>query len=674
VTPAPPPAPLAAAPAATVAPPPPAPEVEPESEPEPEPLGPAIAAPPAPPPSPFAPRGQGSLDLGASGSGVASAAPAASAAPGDWVARLHEVRARALHGLGIVPVADGDDPRRATLVGLALGARDGVACYVPLAHEGGGNLDAQRVRDWLFPALADPTVPKVALDLKRAAHVLEGFGLALEGFDLDLRLASFLLDPERDHGLEALARDALGIALPAFEPRALAGARPASKLRPSFAALAPETVAAAALPAAAALFPLAAMLEAQLEAQSEHALYETLERPLLPVLLAMERAGVALDRGVLEAQRDRLGAEIARLEAELRALAGGEVNLDSGPQVARVLFETLKLKPGRRTKTGFSTDQAVLESLAPLHPFPARLLEYRTLTKLRSTWLDALPQQIDPRDGRVHTTFDPAGAATGRLSSSNPNLQNIPIRTEVGRAIRRAFVAAPGATLVGADYSQIELRVMAHLSGDPRLIEAFTSGEDVHAATARRVFRLGPGPVPAELRARAKVVNFGVMYGMGARSLAQQMGIALADAEAFIRDYFAVYARVREYLDATLEEARRRGYVTTLLGRRRPLPGLDSLHGGERSNAERAAINTPLQGSAADLMKLAMTRVHRALPRIGPSARLLLQVHDELLLECPAEEADAVSELVRTEMEGCYPLRVPLRVSTGTGATWFDVH
>jgi DNA polymerase-1 len=315
----------------------------------------------------------------------------------------------------------------------------------------------------------------------------------------------------------------------------------------------------------------------------------------------------------------------------------------------------------------------VLEELASVHPFPARLLEYRALAKLKSTYLDALPAAADPGDGRVHTTFEQAGAATGRLASYDPNLQNIPMRDPQGRAIRRAFIAPPGRLLVGADYSQIELRLMAHLSGDPQLIQAFRSGEDVHASTARRIFNV-EGPLDPALRARAKIVNFGIMYGMGARSLSAQMGISLEDAQEFIGHYFRVYARVREYLDQIVADARRRGYVETLLGRRRYLPELSSGSGAERSNAERAAINTPIQGSAADLMKLAMIRVRGALKRLHPSARLLLQVHDELLLECPAEEANAVAERVRAEMEGCYELAVPLAVTAGSGPSWFDVH
>jgi len=431
-------------------------------------------------------------------------------------------------------------------------------------------------------------------------------------------------------------------------------------------------VAAAAERGAAALFPIAAALRAQLESREQWALYERLEHPLIAVLADMEDAGIRLDRGVLAGQAGRAATEIARLEAELTALAGETINLNSGPQLARILFEKLKLKPGRRTKTGFSTDQAVLEELAAEHAFPARLLEYRTLTK--STYFDALPQELDPRDGRIHTTFEQAGAATGRLSSSRPNLQNIPMRSAQGREIRRAFVAAPGCLLLGGDYSQIELRVMAHLSGDAHLIEAFERREDVHESTARRIFGVGEGPLDPALRARAKVVNFGVMYGMGARSLSQQMGIGLAEAQDFIRHYFDVYSGVRDFLDRSLVEARQRGYAITLFGRRRYLSALTDANGGIRSLAERAAINTPIQGSAADLMKLAMIRVHAALKRSNPSARLLLQVHDELLLEAPESEADSVTEVLRAEMERCFPLRVPLEVSVGRGGTWLDAH
>ncbi len=610
---------------------------------------------------PQAPAMQAALDL-------FGAAEAPEANPEAIEAAVHEVRARSAHGLALVPVLDGEDPRRAPIAGLALAARDGTACYVPLAHAAGPNVARERLTEWFGLALEDRGVPLVAADAKALLHVAKRLGLKLAALDLDLRLASFLCDPGRDHALAALAADVLGEPLPALESQAGRGKRVPPSARPVA-----ELVAAGCAHARAAAL-LADALRAQVEARSQWPLYETLERPLVPVLAAMESAGIALDRAVLDAQAAQAGAEIARLEGELQALAGEPVNLQSGPQISKLLFERFGLKPAGKTASGaLSTRSDVLEDLAHEHPFPKLLLEYRALAKLKSTYLDALPLEIDPADGRVHTTYDQAGAATGRLSSSSPNLQNIPIRTPQGRSIRRAFEASPGATLVGADYSQIELRVMAHLSHDPQLIDAFRGGEDVHASTARRVFGV-TGDLDPALRARAKIVNFGVMYGMGARSLSAQMEIPLAEAQEFIAHYFRVYARVREYLDGTVEEARRRGYVETLLGRRRYLPGLQSTHGGERANAERAAINAPIQGTAADLVKLAMIRVHAALRRRHPGARLLLQVHDELLFECPESDAAAVAQTVRAEMEGCLALDVPLVVSVGVGRTWFDVH
>ncbi len=581
--------------------------------------------------------------------------------------RVHAVRARALHGLAVVPVAHGDSPLRSKLVGVAFAARNGDHCYVPLAHESGANVDADRLRAWFGAILADPNVEKVAHDWKRTLHELAGAQVGVASPSFDVRLGSFLCDPQRNHSLEALAADVLGVGLDAMEGPLVRG-RP----RTGPASLSVSVAAHRAGLHAAALFPLADALRAQLEAREQWKLYTQLEHPLIAVLVAMERAGVALDASVLTTMSSDMARELATLETRLFTLAGEQLNLASGPQLGRVLFEKLGLPTGRKTKTGWSVDSDVLEGLASQHEFPRLLLEWRTLSKLKSTYADTLPLAMDPRDGRVHTTFDQAGAATGRLASLDPNLQNIPIRTPQGRAIRRAFVAAPGCVLVGADYSQIELRVLAHLSGDASLVEAFQAGEDVHAATARRIFKLS-GDIPPEFRARAKVVNFGVLYGMGARSLAQQMGLELKDAKEFIDTYFTVYAGVRRYLDSTVEEARTRGWVATLLGRRRYLPELRSTHGGERSFAERAAINTPIQGSAADLVKLAMLSVHRSLAR-STGSRLLLQVHDELLVECPEGEAEAVTALVRREMEGCYPLSVPLTVSVGTGHTWFDVH
>lgn len=623
---------------------------------------PTIAPPAAPLPALLSGGAQGDLFAAAAEAGAEGGVSL-----DDLAARVHEVRARGLHGVAVVPVASGEDPRNAALVGLAIASRDGRTAYLPLAHESGPNFSIEQVRSWLGPLLADATAGKVAHDLKRDTHTLAAHNLPLAGGAFDLHLGSFLCDPSRSHSLESLARDVLGVELPPLEA-VVARGRP----RTGPSAVPVAAAAAAAERHAAACFPLAEALRAQLEAREQWSLYTALEHPLIDVLVAMERSGIALDAGVLATQSAAAGEEMAALEKQLHELAGEPINLASGPQLGRILFEKLGLPTGRKTKTGWSTDSEVLEGLAPSHEFPRLLLEWRALAKLKSTYLDALPLTVDRADGRVHTTFEQTGAATGRLASLNPNLQNIPVRTPLGRAIRRAFVAAPNCVLVGADYSQIELRVMAHLSSDPNLVEAFRAGEDVHAATARRIFKV-EGDVPPELRSRAKVVNFGVMYGMGSRSLAQQMGIELTEAKEFIDGYFTVYAGVRRYLDRTLEEARERGYVQTLLGRRRWLP---QLRGGgmERSMAERAAINTPIQGSAADLVKLAMLRVHEALARGGTGARLLLQVHDELVVETPAAAADRVAAIVKREMEGCFELSVPLTVSVGAGATWYDVH
>ena len=630
-----------------------------------DPWGPAPAAP--------ASGAQGALDLFAGLEAAGSLAVATTGSPRDLSELEAEARAlleRANTGLALLPLYEGEHPRQAALVGLALAAREGPPCYLPLAHQGAANLDASRLHALLGKALADPALPKLGEDLKRDAHLLERAGLTLalrgEAELLDTHVLSFLCDPERDHSLEATARDFLALEV-SREPAPPPGRKPKTGALPIEAG-------AYAARAAAALFPLAEALRAQLEARDQWELYGTLERPMIRTLFDMERAGIALDPAILREMSASAGEEIDSLRRELHLAAGEKINLDSGPQVAKVLFQTLGLKGAGRTPGGaLSTRQEVLEELAEEHPFAARLLEYRMLTKLRSTYFDALPQEIDPRDGRVHTLFEQAGAATGRLSSSHPNLQNIPMRTERGRRIRRAFVAPVGRVFVGADYSQIELRVMAHLSQDPALIAAFESGEDIHDSTARRIFGV-TGPLSPELRSRAKVANFGLMYGMGARTLAKGMGLGMAEAKEFISHYFRAFEGVRTFLDSVVEEARERRWVATLLGRRRYLPGLESSHGGERAYAERIAINTPIQGSAADLMKLAMIRVHAALLEEFPSAQLLLQVHDELLIECEMAEADAVSARVRAEMEGCFPLRVPLVVSVGRGATWFDAH
>ena len=407
----------------------------------------------------------------------------------------------------------------------------------------------------------------------------------------------------------------------------------------------------------------------------EH-LFHEVEMPLVPVLARMECRGVRLDVPALLRMSAQMESRLGVLAQEIYALAGSEFNISSPVQLREVLFDRLELsrRGVRRGKTGLSTDVDVLTRLAADHPLPAKILEYRALAKLKSTYVDALPAAVSPVTGRLHTTFNQTVAATGRLSSSDPNLQNIPIRTEEGRRIRAAFIAAEGCVLVVADYSQIELRLLAHLSEDPALLAAFRAGDDVHARTAAEIFGVLPGLVSPDMRRVAKVINFGIIYGMGAQRLARELGITLAQAEHYIGSYFERYAGVRAYLDATRAEARQRGYVTTLLGRRRSLPDLASRDRGVAQAAERTAANTPIQGSAADLIKVAMVSIDRRLAAEGLQATMILQVHDELVFEVASADCEGTQALVKEEMEGVLPLKVPLRVDLGAGRTWAEAH
>src|SRR5437016_2197457 len=447
--------------------------------------------------------------------------------------------------------------------------------------------------------------------------------------------------------------------------------RTPEEMRAALGTLAAATLAASrAARVAHALRPL---IEERLRTHAMERLFYELEMPLAEVLAEMELAGILIDVAALGVLSAEFAAALERLMAEIYALAGMEFNINSPPQLRTVLFERLGISPRgvRRGKTGLSTDVDVLTRLAEQHPLPAKILEYRALAKLKSTYVDALPALVDPATGRLHTSFNQTVAATGRLSSSDPNLQNIPIRSEEGRRIRAAFVAAPGHRLVSADYSQIELRVLAHLSGDQALIDAFASGEDIHARTAAEVFADRP---PAEGRRLAKVMNYGIVYGMGAARAARELGVSQAEAAAYIDRYLGRYPGVRAFIEATIAEARARGYVTTVLGRRRYLPELGARDPAVRQFAERAATNTPIQGSAADLIKLAMLEVRRRLGATAGGARLLLQVHDELLLEVPADRLAAVESAVRDAMERVFPLRVPLEVDVRHGANWSEAH
>ncbi|MBI5379690.1 MAG: DNA polymerase I [Nitrospirae bacterium] len=502
--------------------------------------------------------------------------------------------------------------------------------------------------------LADPETEKVIHDLKSHAHLFRARGIFLQGPIFDPMLASYLLKPDRyRHDLPSVLADHLS------------GARLSTGL---------ATGSATGLTGQAqGLWQLREALLPQLEEAGLAPLFRDLEVPLAGILSEMEAAGILVDPDPLR----ELGKELEiRLEAITRRaylLAGEEFNLNSPKQLAQILFEKLGLPPVRKTKTGYSTDVEVLATLARRHELPAEVLEYRTLQKLKSTYVDALPGLIDPRTGRIHTTFNQTATATGRLSSSDPNLQNIPIRTEYGKRIRRAFVAAPGDRLLAADYSQVELRILAHLSRDPILLQAFATEEDIHARTAAGIFGLPPEAVTAEMRRKAKTVNFGIIYGMSAFGLSADLGVSQQEAQRYIDAYFKLHQGVRAYIDRTITAARERGFVTTILGRRREVLELQAPKGATRSAGERVAINTTIHGSAADLIKQAMVRLHARLRREGLASRLILQIHDELILEGPEAEMAALAPLVREEMERAFPFAVPLKVDVGIGKHWGEI-
>jgi DNA polymerase-1 len=492
--------------------------------------------------------------------------------------------------------------------------------------------------------------------LKRQAAELHAVGLSLEGFGFDPELASYVLEPHRySHSVQTIASERLQVRLPSV----VANGQPQ-----------PEAACAWADVALRLEGPMRqALREAALEG-----LFDEVEVPLTGVLLDMERAGVAVDVPHLRALSEQMSERLGQLETGIHELAGGPFNIESPKQLAEVLFVRLGLPVQKRTKTGPSTDAEVLEKLRDQHPIIELISEYRSFAKLKSTYVDSLADLAARSDGRVHTTFEQTVAATGRLSSRDPNLQNIPIRTEWGARIRACFIAsAPDLRLLSADYSQIELRLLAHFSRDPHLTEAFQAGEDIHRHTAEEVFDVPAEAVTPEMRRQAKTVNFAVIYGMGPVSLAHEIGVTRQQAAEFIERYFAKLTGVRRYLAETLEQARAQGYVTTLLGRRRAVPELQSASARERSYGERAAVNSPLQGTAADIIKVAMVQLHRLLGERRLRCRMLLQVHDELLFEVPAEEAEVAAALAKEVMEGACRLNVPLVVDVSVGENWRDL-
>ncbi len=509
----------------------------------------------------------------------------------------------------------------------------------------------------------------IARDTNRVQRVLGDAGVDVAPPSFDVDLGAFLLDPAAKRTTPTLAHAYLGRSARAFEEVAGRGAK-ATPVE----SLLPGELAAWAAGEATALRDLAPILRERLEEDGLLALFEDVELPLAAVLARMERSGVRVNEGFLGELSVQYEEELSRIETEIYALAGEEFLVSSPKQLQHILFEKLKLPPLKKTKTGFSTDEKVLEQLSAQHELPAAILAYRRLAKLKSTYVDALPRLVNPETGRIHPSFHQTGAATGRLSCTDPNLQNIPIRTEEGIRIREAFIPAEGMTLLSADYSQVELRILAHYSGDESLIEAFEKGEDVHRRTAAEVAGIDPDAVTAEQRARAKAINFGIIYGSTAFGIANQLGIASADAQATIDTYFERYRGVRRFLDETIQRAREEGFVRTLLGRRRWLPDLGSRNRVLRQAAERMAVNTVIQGTAADLIKKTMVEVHEALAAEAPEVRMIVQVHDELVFEVPTGQLDPIRERVREIMQGVYTLRVPLDVDVGVGATWREAH
>ena len=512
----------------------------------------------------------------------------------------------------------------------------------------------------------------VVHDFKSALGCASALKLRPGGRVFDVMLAGYLVDPSSASGLESLSKRVLGSELDSLE--SFVGR---ARVRVNPEDVQPRKLGEFTCRRALASARLRERLGAALDETGQERLYTKVELPLASLLYEMERTGVALDLAFLKEMSDRLEREIAQAETEVFRLAGCSFNINSPLQLAKVLFEDLKLPATKKTRgTGApSTDEEVLEELAVSNPVAGLILTYRQLYKLKNTYVDVFPRMLDPSTGRLHAKFNQAVTATGRLSMSDPNLQNIPARSRQAREVRKAFVPGDrGWILMSGDYSQVELRLLAHCSGDERLLKAFADGVDVHASTAASLFGVPPDAVPPELRARAKVVNFGIIYGMSPYGLSRQLGIPASEAKLFIDNYYGLYPGVAAYVRDVVEEARRTGHATTLLGRRRPIAGLTSGNGRLRAEAERMAVNTPIQGSAADMIKLAMLGVHRKLEEQGLRARLILQVHDELLLELPAEEKEVVTDLVKREMEHAMELRVSVEVGIGTGGTWFDTH
>ncbi len=569
------------------------------------------------------------------------------------------------------------DPRDAEIVGLSFSFRDHQAWYIPVGHVDDNGLVAdqlprEQVLERLRPLLESANPAKVGQNIKYDMQVLATNGIFLNGVSFDTMLASYLLNPSRQgHGLDVLAQEHLNHRMISYDEVTGKG-----KTQKNFSQVEIAAASRYACEDADATWLLHRKFAPLLAENRVEELFRTIEMPLVPILSGMENHGVLLDTALLTDLSQEFSSRMAGLEQRILELAGTTFNLNSPKQLGEVLFENLGLKTGKKTKgkTGWSTDNEVLSSLAEEHEIARLILEFRGLSKLKSTYSDALPRLVHPRTGRVHTSYNQTVTNTGRLSSSDPNLQNIPVRSDEGRMIRHAFIAPQGHVILSADYSQIELRVLAHLSGDPVFCHAFEHDEDIHTRTASEVFGLFPEMVTPEMRRQAKTINFGIIYGQGSFSLAKQLGISRKTAEEFICAYRERHAKAVGFLDDCIRQAEEQGFVTTILERKLPIPDITSMNGNVRAFAQRNAINYPIQGSAADIIKSAMIRVDGRIRREGLASRLIMQVHDELVFEVVAEELVAMELLVEEEMSRAVELRVPLKVDINHGANWSEAH
>ncbi len=567
-------------------------------------------------------------------------------------------------------VVDGRLPMMSELVGLAVSIDSSEAFYLPLEPRGKAKESGVRKLRHLEPFLENSDIKKAGHNLKFALIALHQAGIELRGIDFDVMIASYLLDPGKNsHNLEVIAKEFLDSDLLSFEDIAGKG-----KKQINVKDIAPEKVTQFICQRTLTEARLTQLLKEKLRAENLIELFDEIEMPLVPVLATMEIHGVLVDREKLEKVAENLERRLKVIEETIYEFAGEHFNIQSPKQLREILFDKLQLPVIKRTKTGPSTDVEVLTVLAKEHPLPKAVLEYRSLAKLKSGYVDSLPRLINPKTGRIHTSYNQTVTATGRLSSSDPNLQNIPIRTEEGREIRSAFVAPEGFMLLSADYSQIELRILAHYSGDELLIEAFKNGEDIHAKTASEVLGVPIDEVTPDMRRQAKVVNFGIIYGMGAYGLAKELGISTSEAKEWIENYFNRYKGVKRFIDETIAAAREKGFVETLWGRKRYIPEINSRNKNVQQFGERLAVNTPIQGSAADLIKSVMIKLHRALPEQEFKATMILQVHDELIFEVEEGACETLGDYLKKEMTSIKRLKVPLEVEIGWGKNWTDAH